>query len=183
MSILGISFLNEIVRTDSLRVDDVLNRMRNYVIRALKQTGKDLEAKDGMDMALCVIDWEHAQIEYAGANIPLYLLRQTDDSSELIELQPDRMPIGIYTMDNIPFSTQSMPILSGDAIYMLSDGYCDQFGGDQLKKFKKKNFKKLLLDIHALDMSEQKKALERTLDNWKGDLPQVDDILVLGVRI
>jgi len=184
MSIMGINFLNTIVQNENLHADEILNQMREQVIKALKQTGKDLENKDGMDMALCIIDWENARIEYAGANIPMILLRRTTTSlHELIEMKPDRMPIGIYENVVRPFTRHYISIMPGDSIYMFSDGYCDQFGGPELKKFKKKNLIKLLGEIHTLSMTEQKKKLIRNLDKWRGDLPQVDDILMLGIKI
>jgi serine phosphatase RsbU (regulator of sigma subunit) len=184
MSIMGINFLNSIVQDENLAADTILNLLRDQVIKALKQTGKALENKDGMDMALCIIDWANARIEYAGANIPLILLRSaTDATYELIEISPDRMPIGIYEQMSKPFTRHTFPIMPGDSLYMFSDGYCDQFGGPDLKKFKKKNLIKLLAEIHTLDMAEQKKRLKRNIDVWQGDLPQVDDILMLGIKI
>jgi serine phosphatase RsbU (regulator of sigma subunit) len=184
MSILGITFLNSIVQNDNLTADMILNQLREQVIKALKQTGKDFENKDGMDMAFCIIDWENARIEYAGANIPLILLRSTKSSPhELIEIGADRMPIGIYASVTKPFTRHTIPIIPGDSIYMFSDGYCDQFGGPDLKKFKKKNLIKLLSEIHTLNMTEQKKRLEKNLDHWQGDLSQVDDILMMGIKI
>jgi serine phosphatase RsbU (regulator of sigma subunit) len=186
MSILGITFLNEIVQNDNnLHVETILFQLREQVIKSLKQTGRDQENKDGMDMALCIIDWENARIEYAGANIPLLLLRNTPETpDELIEVSPDRMPIGIYdnTITKL-FTRQTIPIMPGDSIYMFSDGYCDQFGGPDLKKFKKKNLKKFLSEIHTLSMTEQKRKLKQNLDYWRGDLPQVDDILMMGIKI
>jgi len=184
MSIMGINFLNTIVQNDSLHADMILNQLREQVINSLKQTGKILENKDGMDMALCIIDWENARIEYAGANIPLILLRSTPEApNNLIEIRADRMPIGIYETVAKDFTRHTIPIMSGDSIYMFSDGYCDQFGGPELKKLKKKNLTKLLSEIHTLSMTEQRKKLKRNLDNWRGDLPQVDDILMLGIKI
>ena len=184
MSIMGINFLNTIAHDDNLHADTILNQMREQVIGSLKQTGKILENKDGMDMALCIIDWENARIEYAGANIPLILLRSTPETpNELIEIRADRMPIGIYEQVVNDFTRHTIPIMPGDAIYMLTDGYCDQFGGPELKKFKKKNLIKLLSEIHKLSMTEQRKRLKRNLDKWRGDLPQVDDILMLGIKI
>ena len=184
MSIMGINFLNTIVQNDSLHADMILNQLREQVIKTLKQTGKEMENQDGMDMALCIIDWENARIEYAGANMPLILVRSTASSpNELIEVSADHMPIGIYETVAKSFTRQLIPIMPGDSIYLFSDGYCDQFGGDNLKKFKKKNLKKLLSDIHSLSMTEQKKILVRNLEDWQGDLPQVDDILMLGIKI
>jgi serine phosphatase RsbU (regulator of sigma subunit) len=184
MSIMGINFLNTIVQNENLHADIILNQMREQVINSLKQTGKVLENKDGMDMAFCIIDWENAKIEYAGANIPLILLRSTPESPhELIEIRADRMPIGIYELAARPFTRHTIPIIPGDSIYMFSDGYCDQFGGPDLKKFKKKNLTRLLSEIHVYNMTEQRKRLKRNLDKWRGELPQVDDILMLGIKI
>ena len=184
MSIMGITFLNTIVQNDYIQADIVLNQLREQVVKTLKQTGKEMENQDGMDMALCIIDWENARIEYAGANMPLILVRSTASSPhELIEVSADHMPIGIYETMAKPFTRQLISIMPGDSIYLFSDGYCDQFGGDSLKKFKKKNLKKLLSDIHTLNMTEQKKRLVRNLEDWQGDLPQVDDILMLGIKI
>ncbi|MDR0836208.1 MAG: SpoIIE family protein phosphatase [Tannerella sp.] len=181
MSLLGGFFLGEIVKNNDRPMNEILNMLRDQVIKSLKQ---NTAVRDGMDMALCAIDWENARIEYAGANIPLYLLRDPKhDTEELIEIPADRMPIGLYENNNEPFTCHTIPLMQGDALYMFSDGYCDQFGGPELKKFKKKNLKKLLLDIHLKNMSAQKKLLDTTIEKWKGDLPQVDDILMLGIRI
>ncbi|MDR0715008.1 MAG: SpoIIE family protein phosphatase [Bacteroidales bacterium] len=180
MSILGVSFLNEIIKNYDLQVDEVLNKLREQVIKSLKQIEV---VRDGMDMALCAIDWEKARIEYAGANIPLFLLRASgDNTEEFTEIPADRMPIGRYEK-NQPFTRHIVPLMQGDALYMCSDGYCDQFGGPDLKKFKKKNLKKLLLNIYRQNMSTQKEILETTIEKWKGDLPQIDDMLMLGIKI
>ncbi|GHT22633.1 hypothetical protein FACS189430_04710 [Bacteroidia bacterium] len=181
MSLLGGFFLGEIVKNNDLPMNEILNMLREQVIKSLKQNRL---VRDGMDMALCAIDWENARVEYAGANISLYLLRNPkNDEDELLEIPADRMPIGYYENNNQPFTCHTIPLIQGDALYMFSDGYCDQFGGPELKKFKKKNLKKLLLDIHQKNMSAQKKHLDTTIEKWKGDLPQVDDILMLGIRI
>ena len=185
MSLLGITFLNSIVQNEpNPHADLILNKMREDVIKSLKQTGKELENKDGMDMAMCIIDWENARIEYAGANISLLLLRSTSESPhELTEINADRMPIGLFGAELKPFTRHHIPIMPGDSFYMFSDGYCDQFGGENLKKFKKKNLTKLLATIHTLNMAEQKHIVKKNLDDWKGDLPQVDDILMIGIKI
>jgi serine phosphatase RsbU (regulator of sigma subunit) len=178
MSILGGSFLSEIIKNFDLQVDEVLNMLREQVIKSLNMV------RDGMDIALCAIDWENARIEYAGANISLFLLHDPKSGmDELVEIPADHMPIGLYENNNEPFTRHIIPLMQGDALYMFSDGYCDQFGGPELKKFKKKNLKKLFLDIHLKNMSDQKKILNDTIEKWKGDLPQVDDILMLGIKI
>ncbi|MDR3095289.1 MAG: SpoIIE family protein phosphatase [Bacteroidales bacterium] len=181
MSLLGSCFLGEIVKNNDLPMNGILGMLRNHIIKSLQQ---NTIVRDGMDMALCAIDWENERIEYAGANISLYLLREPkNNSDELLEIAADRMPIGQYENNNQPFTCHTIPLMQGDALYMFSDGYCDQFGGPDLKKFKKKNLKKLLLDIYQKNMSTQKKILDTTIEKWKGDLPQVDDILMLGIRI
>jgi serine phosphatase RsbU (regulator of sigma subunit) len=181
MSILGISFLNELIKNKDFPADEVLNLLREQVVKSLKQSAG---VRDGMDLALCAIDWENARVDYAGANIPLFLLRATQNGeSELIEIPADHMPIGLYENNQQPFTRHVVPIMQGDAIYIFSDGYCDQFGGPDLKKFKKKNLKKMLLDIHTKTMTDQKKIIEQTLENWRGDLPQIDDILMVGIKI
>jgi serine phosphatase RsbU (regulator of sigma subunit) len=162
----------------------VLNQMRDQVISSLRQTGKELENKDGMDLAMCIIDWENSRIEFAGANISLMLLRRTSSNPhEMIEVRADRMPIGLFGNEIRPFTQHIIPITLGDSIYMYSDGYYDQFGGEELKKFKKKNLTKMLSEIHTLSMSEQKTIVTQTFDDWKGDLPQVDDVLMVGIKI
>jgi len=188
MSLLGITFLNAlVVRDDDIQADEILNQMRQQVIKSLRQTGKELENRDGMDMAMCIIDWENSRIEYAGANMSLFLLRSTPVSPhQLIEVKADRMPIGLFGTDLNeiePFTRHIVPIMPGDSIYMFSDGYCDQFGGPDIKKYKIKNLKKVLSEIHMLNMSEQKKIIKQNLDDWKGDLPQIDDILMMGIKI
>ena len=186
MSLLGITFLNSIVQNEeNPQADVILNMMRESIIKSLKQKGKELENRDGMDMAISIIDWENERIEYAGANISLLLLRSTSKSPhELIEYRADRMPIGLFGYEElVPFTRHFIPIIPGDSFYMFSDGYCDQFGGDDLKKFKKKNLTKMLSEIHTLSMAEQKKIIEKTMDEWKGDLSQVDDMLMIGIKI
>ncbi|MDR1673566.1 MAG: serine/threonine-protein phosphatase [Bacteroidales bacterium] len=179
MSILGVSFLNEIINNHDLPVNEILDMLRDMVIKSLKQ---NFLLRDGMDLALCVIDWENSRVEYAGANIPLFILREPQNGEELVEIPANRMPVGLYE-NAMPFTRHVIPIMQGDALYMFSDGYCDQFGGNELKKFKKKNLKKLLLEIHHLSMNEQKHILGKNLQKWKGDLPQVDDILIMGIKI
>ena len=185
MSLLGITFLSSIVQNEeNPHADLILNQMRETVIKSLKQTGKELENRDGMDMAISIIDWENERIEYAGANISLLLLRSTKESPhELIEIRADRMPIGFFSAELSPFKRHHITFLPGDSFYMFSDGYCDQFGGPDLKKFKKKNLTKLLSEVHSFSMTEQKKRITQALDDWKGDMPQVDDILMVGIKI
>jgi serine phosphatase RsbU (regulator of sigma subunit) len=180
MSILGVAFLNEVVsKVDAIGADEILNQLRGQVIRSLHQTGKNDETRDGMEMALCVIDFSKKELEYSGAFRPLYLIR----NSELKEFKGDNMPIGIYEQEDIPFSYKKVLFEENDIVYLFTDGYVDQLGGAQRKTFRSENFKKLLIDIHNLPLNEQKKALEKNFEIWKGEHDQVDDILVMGIRM
>jgi len=178
MSLLGITFLNEIVnRLNELDASNILNQLRNDIINALNQGNTDLQTKDGMDIALCVFDLENEILEFAGANNPLYIVR----NKELIEYKADKMPIGVY--DNLkPFTRNIIKMEKGDLYYMFSDGYADQFGGPEGKKFKYKQLKDLFVSISHLPMNEQLTVIEKTHEEWKGNYFQVDDILVIGIK-
>lgn len=180
MSMLGVSLLNEIVNSSSwLNASDILNQLRSQVKKTLSQTGKKAEAKDGMDLALCILDFQTRQAQFAGAYNPLLLIR----NGEANLLKPDKMPIGIHIAEEKPFTCQTFELLDGDRLYMFSDGYADQFGGPEMKKFKSGNFRDLLLQGHLLPMDEQKTRLAETIDDWKGKSTQIDDILVMGIHI
>ncbi|MFC2104014.1 tetratricopeptide repeat protein [Bacteroidota bacterium] len=182
MSMLGISFLNEIVNlTDEqeLQSNIILNEMRSLVISSLRQTGNIGESRDGMDMTLCIIDRKKMELDFSGAYNPLFIIR----NNELIETKGDKMPIGIHVKKSADFSNHIVKLEKGDIIYTFSDGYVDQFGGEDNTKFRKKNFKDLLLEIHKKPMLEQKVILDDTLDRWMMGYDQVDDILVSGIRI
>jgi serine phosphatase RsbU (regulator of sigma subunit) len=179
MSMLGVAFLNEIVNKDNITAPDmILNHLRDKVIDALQQHGVSGETRDGMDIALVSIDREVNKLEYAGAYNPLIMIR----NGEIIESCPDKMPIGIYENMKV-FSNHEITIKNGDVFYMFSDGYEDQFGGPEGKKFKSKKLKQLLLDIHKYSMETQKEILEKTFEEWKGDLPQIDDVVIAGFAI
>jgi len=182
MSMLGISFLNEIVNmTDEtdLQSHIILNDMRTLIINSLRQTGNIGESRDGMDMTLCIIDKEKMILDYAGAYNPLILVR----NNELEEYKADKMPIGIHVKKAEDFTNNIIPLQKGDIIYTFSDGYADQFGGPENNKFRKKNFKDLLLEIHKNPMDKQKEILDQTIIDWMNGYEQVDDILVCGIRI
>jgi serine phosphatase RsbU (regulator of sigma subunit) len=180
MSMLGVAYLNEIVsKYENLTTDLILNELRKQVIHSLHQTGKEGESQDGMDVSLCIIDKDSLELQFSGANNPIMIFRK----EEMIELRADKMPIGIHTVLDQPFTRKELQLQKGDMLYAFSDGYPDQFGGPQGKKFMIRNFKKLLSHIHALDVSEQKAMLEKTLDDWMADYSQIDDILVMGVRV
>lgn len=181
MSMLGVSFLNEIVNKELiLHADQILNRLREQVIRSMHQTGREGESKDGMDISLLVVDDASGMLEFAGAYNPCYIVR----NGEITELKADRMPIGIYSeRGNVPFSCQTFQLQKGDGIYMSSDGYEDQFGGPEGKKLKAKAFKDILLKIHPLPAGEQLAYLDKFFEEWKNGYDQVDDVLVIGIKI
>ena len=184
MSMLGISYLNEIVhRREITQANQVLNELRKQIRNSLRQHGQPEESKDGMDMALCVIDEKKKVLQYSGANSPLYLIRDKNGAPELTEFKADRMPLGYYQGRFKTFTNKDIQLEYGDVFYLFSDGFFDQKGGKEDKKFLSKNFKKLLLEIHQEPMREQKKILDKTLTDWMGDTSQIDDILVIGVRV
>jgi serine phosphatase RsbU (regulator of sigma subunit) len=199
MSMLGVSFLREIVMKEYItHTGVILRRLRKEIIKSLKQKGEMGGQKDGMDMALISINHETNIVQFSGANNPLYIVKsgklkveneaiilyELDDNYKfkLYEVKPDKMPIAIYEkMDN--FITHEIQLEKGDQLYMFSDGYADQFGGPKGKKFKYKPFKQLLLENADKPMAEQKEILNNAFENWKGNLEQIDDVVVLGIKI
>ena len=188
MSMLGNSFLNEIVVENKIfKADEILNKLRSKIINALEQKG-GTQQKDGMDMSLCVWNKLDNTLEFAGANNPLWLLR-TDVSSigvenkQLIEYKADKMPIGLYLDAEVPFKSETIQLQKGDIIYLCTDGYADQFGGPKGKKYKYKPLIECLIKNSHLEMLEQKALLETVFIDWKGKHEQVDDVSVIGVRV
>ncbi len=184
MSMLGMSYLNEIVlRREIIQANQILNELRKQIKSSLRQHGQLDESKDGIDMALCVLDLKSMKMQYAGANNPLYLITDMEGRPELKEIKADRMPLGYYQGKEKSFVNHDIQIKMGDTFYLFSDGFVDQKGGKAGKKFLSKNFKNLLLEIHDQPMHDQKDILEHTLSDWMGDNPQIDDLLVVGVRV
>jgi serine phosphatase RsbU (regulator of sigma subunit) len=180
LSMLGISSMNEIVnRSKSLDPGKILEELRDVVIASMHQTGSKGEAQDGIEIALCIIDLKLKVMEYAGANRPLYLIRD----GAVQHYRPDRMPIGIYEQDPLNFTNHIIELKKGDSIYLFSDGYVDQLGGPRRKTFRVVNFRKLLLDIQDQPMERQKAILMEKMARWQGKVEQIDDILVMGCRI
>jgi serine phosphatase RsbU (regulator of sigma subunit) len=180
MSMLGISFLNEIVmRREIIHTGEILKEMRKQVKRSLRQTGKSEEAKDGMDMAVCVINTKTNIMQYSGAYNSVYIIRD----KELIEIKADRMPVGIHGIEKAEYTDHQFQLSENDIIYLFSDGFQDQFGGPKGKKYLTKRFKAYLLSIHDLTMSSQKQQLEKEINAWKKGYEQTDDILVMGFKI
>lgn len=184
MSMLGTAYLNEIVNKiginkhiRSLNANEIFGQLRENVIKSLHQTN-NTDRKDGMDIALCIIDFENHQLQFAGANNPLLLIR----NNEITEIKGDRMPIGI-DKHQTAFTNHELDLQKDDVIFMFSDGYIDQFGGSKGGKFLLKRFKKLLMEIHGYSFDEQKSVLEKNFNEWRGSNFQVDDVLVVGLKI
>jgi len=179
MSVLGISLLNEIVRRkEILKANQALEVLRHELKEALHQSDKDYSYNSGMDIALCVINKNKKLIQYSGANAPLYLVR----NNKLVEYKPTRNPIGLTPIE-IPFLNHEIEYEENDVFYLFSDGYMDQFGGDDGKKFRSRRFKHLLLEIHNKPFESQKDHLKLSLMKWKGSrYDQVDDIMVFGFK-
>lgn len=206
MSLLGISFLNEIVINYSeLNPATILNQFRSYIISSLKQNEPQSDNYDGLDIAFCVYNHETKICQFAGAHNSLYIVKipkhqiqspkpNKDNAgtlgtglielpaTEFVEVKGDKMPVSVNTrMDS--FTNHSIKVEKGDVMYLFTDGYADQFSEKLNKKFMYKNLKKLLIDNSQKPMNEQKEVLEKTLIEWIGDGEQIDDITVLGIKI
>ena len=132
-----------------------------------------------MDIAVVIIDKKEMKINYSGAYNPLYIIR----NNELLITKADRMPIGNFIIDDKPFTNHEIEIQKGDSLYIFSDGYPDQFGEKTNTKFSTKTFKKLLLEISKYSTTKQSEILEQKFQEWKGNQRQIDDILIIGVKI
>ena len=181
MSLLGIAFLNEIVNRDpELHASKILGLLREKIINSLHQSGHSASlSNDGIDVALYILNEKKHLLEYAGANNPLYMVR----NKEIHIYKPDHMPIGIHYGEKEEFTNNNIEVQEGDIIYTFSDGFYDQFGGKNNKKLKVKGFKELLIDISVNEMQKQKELLDYFLTKWMDNNDQTDDILVMGVRI
>lgn len=181
MSMLGISLLNDIV-TDNPEISpsSLLGNLRERVINELSQTGHEDDSKDGMDISLVKLNMQTKEIEWAGANNPMWIVR--GGSEEIEEIKPDKEPIAHY-MNMTPYTNHTLQLNTGDIFYLFSDGYADQFGGDLGKKLKYGPFKKLLIQNSKEKMAQQKLLLAKFMENWQGEIGQIDDICVLGMKI
>lgn len=176
MSIIGSTILNQSSTKQNVNSPaEALNFLNSEISKNLKTI------RDGMDLALCAINFQKMELQYAGANNPIYIVRQ----NQFIEIKPDKQAIGADS-DNEhdkTFTNHVIPLEKGDAIYLFTDGYADQFGGPHGKKLKYKKFRDILFDMKNESMAEQKQLLDLQFEEWRGDLEQVDDVLVIGVRI
>jgi PAS domain S-box-containing protein len=184
MSMLGITLLNEIVTKETyeiLRPDLILSELRKKLINALNQSEKENTSSDGIAIALCMIDEKNKKIHYAGAENEMILIR----NNNLFDYMADDIPIGISTKEQKKFTNNIIEYQKNDMIYMFSDGYVDQFGGPgaRRKKFLIKRLRELLLKIHTENLEKQKEILLETHLEWKGKNKQVDDILILGIKL
>ncbi|MBI5539041.1 MAG: SpoIIE family protein phosphatase, partial [Bacteroidia bacterium] len=209
MSMLGISFLNEIVQKQEInKASQILNQLRTEIINALQQKGISGEQKDGLDISLLVLNTETNEAQWAGANNPLYIIKTPVSLSQrpeliegivedkgaghtstplsvtdnFIELKGDKMPIAIYPVMN-DFTNHEFVLQKGDSVFLFTDGYADQFGGSKGRKFMYKKFKEILLENVDKPMLSQRLILENTLEEWKGIFEQIDDITILSMRI
>jgi serine phosphatase RsbU (regulator of sigma subunit) len=178
MSMLGVTLLNEIVNGKHILMpDQIIENLRQGIIRSLKQVAEEDSIKDGMDIAVCVVDFEKNILWYAGANNPLYLVR----GGELIHYRADKMPVAIhYKME--PFTLHKIDLQKGDAFYIFSDGFADQFGGPKQKKFMSVQLRETLVSMSGIPMIKQGERLNEIFEEWRGNSPQIDDVTMIGVR-
>jgi serine phosphatase RsbU (regulator of sigma subunit) len=180
MSMLGITLLNELFVEDrTSNPGEILGQLRDKVKAMLVQEGSIRDQKDGMDMAIAVIDREKMELRFSGAYNPLYLIR---GGNQLLELKGDRQPIGIHWQEK-DFKDQHIRLQEGDTIYLFSDGFVDQYGGEDGKKFKRQKFRELLLSIQPESMKKQHRLLDEAFESWRGSREQIDDVCVVGIRI
>jgi len=178
MSMLGVTMLNEIVNEKHIIMpDQIIENLRQGIIKSLKQVVDEDTVKDGMDIAVTVVDFNENILWYAGANNPLYLIR----GGELIHYRADKMPVAIhYKM--LPFTLHKIDLQKGDAFYVFSDGFSDQFGGPKQKKYMSGQLKETLVEMAGKPMLQQGERLNEIFEEWRGDNPQVDDVTLIGVR-
>lgn len=180
MSLVGANGLNAAVREhETSKPGKIIDELNNFVAETLNKTSEDNDVRDGMDLSLVAIDYEKLELEYAGAYNPIYIIR----NGEFQILPADKFAIGSFEPGSKNYNNQVFQLEKGDQIYLFSDGYADQFGGKKGKKFLYKTFREELLRVHTLDPEEQRKELNKTIVDWQGDYAQVDDILVIGIRI
>lgn len=198
LSMVGHDGLNRCINEHHLRrPSDILDRLTAMVRETFANA--DREVRDGMDMALCSLDLESGAVEFAGANNPLWIVRKVNDDQDgegkgnpefsmeqngwsLAEVRPDKRPVGNY-VNRESFTNHRFSLRKGDSVYLFSDGFADQFGGPKGKKFKYRPLKEFLLSIQELPMDEQEHAIDSTFATWRGNLEQVDDVTLMGIRI
>ncbi len=181
VSVLGITHLREITANrDDVEPGEILEELNVRIIDTFSNVGKGITSKDGMDISLTLIDFEQNTMCFAGAYRPLILIRD----GKLTEISGDKQPIGgDHFIKEREFTNHKLEFQKGDWLYMFSDGYIDQFGGDKKKKYMKKRFKDMLVEIHNQDCDSQNEYLSKEMKEWMGDTEQIDDITVLGLQL
>jgi phosphoserine phosphatase RsbU/P len=179
MSMMNMNSLKEAVKEGCLASDEILNHTRSTIIETLANDGSTEGGKDGMDAALIIFNPDKSELEFSLANNPLWIIR----GGELLEFKADKMPVGRHDKQDTLFTRHSEKLQKEDLIYIFTDGFADQFGGEKGKKFKYASLKELLLSIADKPMEEQKTILSKTFENWRGSLEQVDDVCIVGVRV
>ena len=186
ISIVNCNLLNKaVLEKDLTNPADILNYVNHQLTLALHQTFQESSVKDGMDISLCVLNTKTLELNYSGANNPIYIIHQIDNAeTELIEVKADKFPVGAFVDEQVQsFTSKKIQLKKNDLVYLFSDGFADQFGGDKGKKFKYKQLKDILLENQNLSLAKQYSVLEERFTNWKGKLEQVDDVLVIGIRV
>lgn len=179
VSVVGANGLNRCIKEFNLRKPNEILDQLTEIVKETFDSAED-KVKDGMDGALLSIDLASRKIQYSGANNPLWIARS--DADEMEEIKANKQPIGDFD-HAVPFTNHEVQLSEGDIVYVFSDGYVDQFGGPKGKKFKYKTLKTLLFDNKGKPVSEQKEILERTFTSWKGELEQLDDVCIIGIRV
>ena len=181
MSIVGHNLLKDILKnTLSIEPSFIMDKLNDGVAHTLHtNTTSGKQTKDGMDMTLCALNYDSMELQFAGAFNPLYIVRD----NQLIQYKVDKFPVGMFIGEKQNFTNYSIQLQKGDTIYIFSDGYADQFGGPKGKKFMAGNFRELLTEVSSLPIEKQKTKLNQTIEEWRGNLEQVDDVLIIGVRV
>ena len=179
MSILNISSIENAVKEGFTNPADIFNSTRKTIIERLKKDGSEHGGKDGMDASIICYDFKNLKIQYCAAQNPIWIVR----NGEVIQIKPEKMPVGKHDNDHIQFIGGEFNLQKGDQVYTLTDGFQDQFGGPKGKKFMVKRMRQFVLDNSHLSMVEQHQKLDKALINWKGDVEQVDDVCIIGVKI
>jgi len=184
MSILNISSLEKSIEKET-EPDKILNETRKIIIERLKKDGSAEGGKDGMDCSLVVLSKDRKTLSFAGAHNPVFLVNYNtvDHAFDLKEFTADKMPVGKHEHDYASFNCQKIDLNKGDMVYMVTDGFADQFGGENNKKYMIKNLKTFLTKIASLPVYEQEKRLSKEFETWKGNTDQIDDVCIVGFRI